>query len=193
MAATPPFLQRYKTKDGGLSPDMQDQALVKVRTLKAFAAWLISQIPVPGGGLSLRRSPDGDVWSQGAVEDVPFKISPAGKVAPAMVGSVMPTIGGDPLNATTNVLDLSQDGDVVYFQLNFTVPYVESYLAAGWTLDSVSVEQAASLPSDTDDTKYLQFNSISGGAPYGPSYFTQSINVRLIDNGVSATLLEYNP
>ena len=104
----------------------------------------------------------------------------------------MPTLGGVGLDTTTNVLDLSQDGDLVYFKLNFTVTYVETYLAS-WVLNSVSVEQASAIPAEDPDTKYLWFNYISAGAPGGASFFNQSINVRLVDYGPSDTRLEYNP
>lgn len=192
MAKTPKNLEKYKKADGGLGPEAEDNNLVKLRTLKTFGAFLIGLIPNAGGGIALRRSPDGDVWTQTA-EAKAFQINSQGKVWPGMVGGVMPTIDGDPLNATDKVLDLTQDGDFVYFKLNFTPVWVEDYLASGWTLDSVSVEQNASLPSEDADTKYIQFNSISNGAPYGPSYFNQSINIRLLDNGTLATRLEYNP
>ena len=186
----PPELAKY---DGKVA-DGDDNALVKMRTLKAWAAAIVSKIPRSGGGFSIRRSSIGDVWSStgGGSSDTPWKIGSTGLINPAYVGSVMPTLGGEPLNATAHTLDLSQDGDWVYFKLEFTVTWVENYLAS-WTLDSVTVEQGSSVPSDDADTKYLVFNSISAGAPYGPSYFNQSINIRLLDYGVSATRLEYNP
>lgn len=193
MAKPDPALSKYSNPGFKISNGDDDGALVKLGTLKAALAWISRKIPNAGAGFALRRTPDGDVWTQ-TVEAKPFQVSSAGRVNPGLVGLVMPTLGGEPLNTTANVLDLSSDadGDLVYFQLNFTATWVESYLAS-WTLDSVSVEQGASIPADDAETKYLWFNSIAAGAPAGASFFNQSINVRLLDDGVSATRLEYNP
>lgn len=186
----PPELVKY---DGKVA-DCDDNALVKGRTLKAWAAAIVSKIPRSGGGFSIRRSSMGDVWSAAAGAanaDTPWQIDGTGHINPAYVNSKMPTLGGEPLDTTANVLDLSQDGDYVWFQLNFTVGYVESYLAS-WTLNSVYVGQGSSVPTDDADTKYLVLNRISGGAPASPSYFNRSISIRLVDGGISATRLEYN-
>lgn len=192
MAKPPPSLIRHLGVK--IDENSPDEALVKVRTLKAWMARIISMIPSYGSGMQVRKSLFGDIWSAAgsAPSQTPFGIDAAGKVYPGLVGLRMPTLGGSPLDTTTNVLDLSADGDLVYFKLNFTTYWVESYLAS-WTLDSVSVEQGSALPTEDADTKYLWFNYISGGAAGGPSFFNQSINVRLLDNGISATRLEYNP
>ena len=191
MARPDPALAKYSSPGFKLGSNDDDGALVKLGTLKAALAWVTRKIPNAGAGFALRRSPDGDVWTQ-TIEAKPFQISSTGKVHAAYVGVRMPTLGGGALDTTSNVLDLTQHGDYVYFKLNFTVTYVETYLAS-WALDSVSVEQAASIPASDADTKYLAFNRILNGAPAGPSYFSQSINVRLVDAGPSATALEYNP
>jgi hypothetical protein len=191
MARLDPALSKYSSPGFKLGNSDDDGALVKLGTLKAALAWIGRKIPSPGPGFALRRSPDGDIWTQ-TVEAKPWQISSRGKVHPAYVGSVMPTLGGEALDTTSHILDLTQHGHYVYFKLNFTVTYVETYLAS-WTLDSVSIEQAASVPASDADTKYLAFNRIFNGAPAGPSYFNQSINVRLVDAGPSATALEYNP
>ena len=191
MAKPPPSL----TRSGGSQPDdnAPDDALVKMRTLRAFIARAISMIPTPAGGITVRRTLFGDVWTAagGGSAASAWQIDSSGRINPAYVGFVMPTLGGEPLDSTANVLDLTADGDYVYFKLNFTVYWVETYLAS-WTLDSVSVEQGSSVPTEDADTKYLVLNAISGGA-VGPSYFSQSINVRLVDYGPSDTRLEYNP
>lgn len=187
----PPELAKY---DGKVA-DGDDNALVKMRTLKAWAAAIVSKIPRSGGGFSIRRSSMGDVWTAGtgggAIVATPWQIDATGHINPANVGSKMPTLGGEPLDTTANVLDLGQDGDYVWFQMNFTVGWVSSYLAT-WTLNSVSVGQGATVPTDDSDTKYLVFNRIAAGAPASASYFNRSISVRLVDGGISATRLEYN-
>lgn len=191
MAKPDAALSKYSSPGFKLSNGDDDGALVKLGTLKAALAWVMRKIPNAGAGFALRSTPDGDIWTQ-TVEAKAFQVSSRGKVHAGLVGLVMPTLGGEPLNTTANVLDLTADGDFVYFKLNFTVGWVESYLAT-WTLDSVQVEQGSSVPAEDADTKYLVFNGIVGGAPAGPSYFNQSVNVRLLDNGISATRLEYNP
>jgi hypothetical protein len=191
MARLDPALSKYSSPGFKLGNSDDDGALVKLGTLKAALAWIGRKIPNAGPGFALRRSPDGDIWTQ-TVEAKPWQISSTGKVHPAYVGLKMPTLAGGALDTTSNVLDLTQHGNYVYFKLNFTVTYVETYLAS-WVLDSVSVEQDSSVPASDADTKYLAFNRILNGAPAGPSYFNQSINVRLVDAGASATALEYNP
>jgi hypothetical protein len=54
----------------------------------------------------------------------------------------------------------------------------------------VTVNTGASVPSDTDDTKYLQFNTVTGGVPEA-SYFDTSILVYLYDNGPNSTAFYY--
>ena len=119
---------------------------------------------------------------------LPFSIS-AGKVYPGLVGGLMPTINGDPLDATTETVALTGTF-VVYFTLNFTVTYTETYLS-GYTLDSVAVNTGASVPSDTDDTKYLQFNTVTAGVP-ASSFFDTAITITLYDNGPNATAFYYS-
>jgi hypothetical protein len=113
----------------------------------------------------------------------PFSIV-NGSVIPGLVGGLMPTINGDPLDATTETVP-SSGNYVVYFTLNFTVTYTETYLTS-YTFDSVTVNTAASVPADTDDTKYLQFNTVTGGVPVA-SYFDSYISVSLYDNGPNST------
>ncbi len=187
----PPELIKYD----GQPADGPDDAIVKMGTLKRWIAASIGLIPRAGGGLKIRRSDTGDIWTvenTTATDNMPWHINAAGHINPAYVGDKMPTLGGEPLTTTANVLDLSHEGDYVYFKLNFTTTWVESYLAS-WTLNSVSVEQGASLPAEDADTKYLAFNYISGGAAIWGSFFNQSISVRLLDAGVDATMLDYNP
>jgi hypothetical protein len=117
----------------------------------------------------------------------PFSIS-AGKVYPGLVGGLMPTINGEPLDDTTETVAVSGNFKV-YFTLNYTVNYTETYLSS-YTLDSVTVNTGASVPSDTDDTKYLQFNTVTGGVPEA-SYFDTSILVYLYDNGPNSTAFYY--
>jgi len=174
--------------DGKAVPEASDQALVKLSTLKAMMAFIIRLIPIPGGGLAVRRSLDGDVWALTA-EAQPFQISSKGKVHPGLINGIMPTLGGDDLDATTNVIDLTQDGDKVWFKLQFSLTWVESYLGS-WALTSVTVEQGSAVPADDADTKYLHFNTITKGAP-AASFFLGSFSVVLYDNGVDDTLLVY--
>lgn len=183
----PQSLAKYGGQNRKLE-DAEDTALVKMGTLRSMIARALHLIPIPGGGMAVRRSADGDVWTL-TESAKPFQISNTGVVHPGLVGGLMPTLGGDPLDATTNKIDLTSD-DKVWFQLNFSVTYVESYLGS-YTLDSVSVEQGAAVPSDDADTKHLQFNTITGGRP-AASFFATSIAIALCDDGISATRLEYN-
>jgi len=118
---------------------------------------------------------------------LPFNIV-AGKVYPAQVGGKMPTINGDPLNATTETVPTTGDFEV-YFTLNFTVNYTETYLST-WTLNTVTVNHGSSVPSDTASVKYLHFNTVTSGVPVN-SFFNSSIGILLGDDGANATRLIY--
>lgn len=190
MARPDPALAKYSSLGFKLGNSDDDSALVKLGTLKSALAWIQRKIPNAGAGFAQRSTPDGDVWIQ-TIAAKAFQVSSIGKVHPGLVGGKMPTLGGIGLDTTTSVLDLSASGDRVWFRMNFTVGWVETYLAS-WTLDSVVVEQGSSVPADDADTKHLVFNTIASGAPGSASYFDRSISVRLVDNGVSATRLEYN-
>lgn len=190
MARPDPALAKYSSPGFKLGSSDDDGALVKLGTLKAALAWLQRKIPNAGAGFAARSTPDGEVWIQ-TIEAKPFQISSLGKVHPGLVGGLMPTLGGTGLDTTTSLLDLSATNDYVWFQMNFTVGWVESYLAS-WTLNSVSVGQGSSVPADDADTKYLVFNRIGVGKPASASYFLRSFSVRLVDGGVSTTRLEYN-
>lgn len=190
MALIPQSLSKYAGTNARLDTDVEDNALVKMGTLKAWMARVIRLIPNAGAGMALRRSPEGDIWNQ-TVEAKAFQVSSFGKVHPGLVGSIMPTLGGEPLDTTTNVLDLTAHSGnfIVWFTLNFTPTYLNTFLSS-YTLDSVTVDTGTALPSDTDAIKHLQFNTITGQFPTA-SYFSASIPVQLKDNGASATMLTY--
>jgi len=120
---------------------------------------------------------------------LPFAISSTGVINPGLVGGLMPTLNGDPLDDTTETVPTSGTFKV-YFTLNFSVYYTEGFLAT-YTLNFVTVNTAATVPTDTDDTKYLQFNTITSGVP-SASFFTSSIGILLGDDGsYSNTLIYY--
>lgn len=168
--------------------DANENALVKMRTLLGWMARIYAMLPTPSRGLNVRRSMDGDVWTV-PEPDRPWAISDTGRVSPATVGGVMPTLGGGSLDTTSNTLNMNTDGPV-WLKLTFTVGYTETYLSS-WTLDSAEVDQGASLPTDTDAIKYLQFNALANSAA-GASYFSGSIPILLADAGPGATSLIYS-
>jgi len=70
------------TRSAGAQPDddAPDEALVKMRTLRAFIARVMSKIPTPAGGIKVRRSLFGDVWQvDGSSASHPFKVTAAGE------------------------------------------------------------------------------------------------------------------
>ena len=122
----------------------------------------------------------------------PFYIHTSGKIEPGNVGSQMPTLDGDPLDTTTNVIDMTEDSGtfLVWFKISFTPTYYNSYLSS-YTLDSVEIETGTTLPTDTDKIKYLEFNSVTTGVP-SASYWSSSLSITLIDNGANNTALVWN-
>lgn len=164
---------------------LDDNALVKMKTLRVALAGVMAAMPRPGPGLGKRIGKDGEVWGV-APNDHPFRVASNGAISPGLVGGLMPTLDGDPLDDTSNLLDLTIDGPV-WFKLSFTIAFTETYLSS-WTLDTVEVEQGAALPADTDDEKYVQFNIIGNGQPVA-SFFTASLSLVLADDGPNATAL----
>lgn len=145
----------------------------------------VCERPLPGGN-SLTPLPARARGGNG--NRTPFSIL-NGAVLPGLVGGVMPTLNGEPLDNTTEVLPATGDY-LVFFTLNFTVTYTETYLSF-YTLDTVTVNTAATIPADTDDTKHLQFNSVTNGVPVA-SYFDTSITITLYDDGPNSTAFFYS-
>lgn len=183
----PQSLIKYGGSNAATDAAAEDDAFVKVRTLKRWIARAIRMIPMAGAGFALRNTPDGDVWTL-TQPAKPFQVSSGGVIHPGLVGGLMPTLSGDPLDATTNTLTMSGTFKV-WFKLTFSVTYLSSYLSS-YTLTSVIVETGSSVPSDTDSVKYLQLNTITNGVPRA-SFFSSSISVSLWDNGANDTTLHY--
>lgn len=122
----------------------------------------------------------------------PFYIHTSGKIEPGNVGSQMPTLDGDPLDTTTNVIDMTTDSGtfLVWFKISFTPTYYNGYLSS-YTLDSVEIEIGSTVPTNTDSEKYIVFNSVTDGVP-SASYYSSSLSVTLIDNGANNTDLVWN-
>lgn len=140
------------------------------------------------GQLSFKISPGA------AVTPPPFTISSTGKIAPGFVGSQMPTLGGEPLNTTTNVIDMTADGGtfLVWFKLTFTPVFSGSQsILSSYSYDSAEVETGTTKPADTADEKYLEFCAVTDGKPSAP-YFSISLSVDLADNGSNDTTLLWN-
>lgn len=158
--------------------------------LERLAAAVGVQLEIPGA----KRSQGGDaltfeVPSGGvASASTPWSITRTGKILPGLIGGRTPTLAGQPLNTTSNVLTLSGTY-VVWFKLTFTVTYTETYLSA-WSLTSVIVETGSSVPSDTASVKHLPFNNVTAGVP-GSAYFDRAIVIALGDAGPNATELFY--
>jgi|GEM_PF-2685158 len=190
MALLPQSLAQYAGRNAKLAADAEDTALVKMGTLKGWIAKVIGLIPNPGAGIAVRRTPQGDVWNVG-VTPTPFQISSQGKVYPGLVGTLMPTLEGEPLDTTSKTLDLTaNDGNFyVWLTIHFTPTYASGWLSYS-SMDSVTVDSGTSIPSDTDSVKHLQINTITGQAPTA-SFFTTSIPVQLKDNGLYSTLITY--
>lgn len=186
----PKALEKFGAAAGKLDASADVQSLVKVKTLMAWIAYVISVIPRSGAGIAVRRTPDGDVWTATA-EARPLQVSSTGKVQPGLVGGRMPTLSGGALDVTSNVIDLTDFGGnfKVYFKLTFSVTYLSGFLSS-YSLTSVSVEHAASIPSNTDSIKYLQLATVTGGA-VSVSFFSTSIAVALYDNGAFNTTMQY--
>lgn len=178
----PQSLQRYNT-GGGLKKlqDAPDDALVSVGTVKSALAEIIQMIPSPGFGMSVRRGKDGDRWGLTGTLPV-FAIDPgSGRIGPGTVGGFMPTLGGTRLDANPPPTLTLSGTFVVYFVLNFNISTAQSHLV-GFSLTSVQIGTAGSLPSQTNSTKYIQLATVTNGRP-SSSFFRSSFDVALFDSG----------
>jgi len=94
---------------------IDDNALVKMRTLRAMLSDLARMIPRPGPGLGLRVGKDGPVWgvnaaSLAAAALTNLSVSADGTITSGLIGGVMPTIGGTPLSGSYTPLSLTGSG-----------------------------------------------------------------------------------
>lgn len=79
--------------------DVDENALVKMRTLLGWMAKIISLVPKASRGIDVRRSLDGDVWTiNDSLLMGNLTVNTSGVVKPGTVGGVMPKIGADRLD-----------------------------------------------------------------------------------------------
>jgi hypothetical protein len=125
--------------------------------------------------------------SDSAVSDHPFRIAPSGVISPGTVNGLFPTLGGESIDDTDNVVDM--DDAVVWLQITWSVTWSDStpeYLASA-TLSAVSILSGASLPADSATVKRFQLATIASGV--ATMTVQNNITAFLLDNGPDATAL----
>lgn len=138
--------------------DVDENALVKMRTLLGWLAKIITLLPSPSRGINVRRSLDGDVWTvdaTGGASRPLFATGSAGSYvfSVALVnGTIEVEIDSVTLGTTpAPVLELSDDG-VVMLKLTASLSWNED----GTALDSYSfttIELVAAETWTEDDTE----------------------------------------
>ena len=130
--------------------------------------------------------------SRSTSAEVPFAVRSDYSIVPGLVGTIMPTIGGVRLDASTapKLTGIPSSGTrYVFFQLNFSTTFSNGYLSS-FALSSVAViVSSSSSQTDTTSVKHLLFSTINNGVP-SASYANKSpIPITLWDNGYDSTTL----
>jgi len=178
--------KRLELPDDGLR-------FVSKRSFSRFLAMLSAAlgISIKIDGATSSQSRDGELNFKlspgGATAENPFSISPSGVITPGTVNGIFPTLGGETIDDTDNVVDM--DDAVVWLQITWSVTWSDStpqYLASA-TLSAVSVLSGASLPADSATVKHFQLATIASGV--ATMTVQNNITAFLLDNGPDATAL----
>lgn len=142
-----------------------DEALVKVRSLKAAMAQILSLLPTPGGGVAVRRTLTGDVWGlilPAAHNWQPMAVSNTTlTLSPGKVNGVYPTItpsGGSATSVNTTPRPaLTVDAtalNYVYLKVPVT-KVISSGFVESATQGSPVIEAATTEPTSTQSNRYF--------------------------------------
>jgi hypothetical protein len=157
----PQSLARYAGADTKASAD--DAALVKMGTLKAWAAKIIQLIPSASRGITARRGLDGDVWTVGE--------SAYGRWNPSFISSteISVEVGSISDGVTTYTPDGSSvtvDASAlnyVYLECDLTRSLVDGYVAGG-TIDDVVIAAYTTAKTTTNSKGYVLLFTWQAGA-----------------------------
>jgi hypothetical protein len=178
--------KRLELPDDGLR-------FVSKRSFRRFLAMLSAAlgISIKIDGATSSQSRDGELNFKlspgGSSAENPFSISPSGVITPGTVNGIFPTLGGETIDDTDNVVDM--DDAVVWLQITWSVTWSDStpeYLASA-TISAVSVLSGASLPADSATVKRFQLATIASGV--ATMTVQNNITAFLLDNGPDATAL----
>jgi hypothetical protein len=178
--------KRLELPDDGLR-------FVSKRSFSRFLAMLSAAlgISIKIDGATSSQSRDGELNFKlspgGAAAENPFSISPSGVITPGTVNSLFPTLEGESIADTENVVDM--EDAVVWLEMTWSVTWSSSspqYLASA-TLSTITVQSGASLPADSATVKRFQLATIASGI--ATMSVQNNITAVLIDNGPDATAL----
>ena len=154
----PQELAKYlKHATGGVD----ENALVKMRTLLGWVAKIITLLPQPSRGISVRRSLDGDVWTAGGVDagarGLNCTVRSDGTtvaVVPSTICGVMPKIGTTPLSSSpTPTLTITGTGtEYIVATITGTYTVTDSILVhpAFAAITSVVLSVSSTEPDEQD-------------------------------------------
>lgn len=182
----PPDLAAY-AKD---PPEADDGALVKVRTLKQWAARIIRLIPRPSRGLSVRRSLDGDVWltsDLGGGGSCEYSWTPnfiendggGNDIVRLNVGtlndSALITLddaggGGDTDILELPTLAIPDDAlQIIYLEVTGATTKTANDFVTGFSVATATIEVGTSLPASSQTVRRLELFRWYAGALFNQS------------------------
>jgi hypothetical protein len=118
----------------------------------------------------------------------PFYVSSTGAVTPGTVNGSMVTLSEEPLDNTSNVINMEINGPI-WLAITFTLTWTSTspaYLASA-VFSSARIGHNDGLPSNTTSVKYYQIGNVSGGI--ATMTIRDNVTAFLLDNGPDATAL----
>jgi hypothetical protein len=109
------------------------------------------------------------------------------KIAPGTVGGLVPTYSGVSLSPVGSATAVPSSGSgTLYFKLTFSLTKDSNGFVTAQSLSSVEVVTTSG--SNTEDIKYLAFQTRTSGV-YGSPMYSSSLNVSLCNTAANTTTL----
>jgi hypothetical protein len=139
---------------GGLKADPPDEAIVKMKTLKAYLAQICLLIPSAGRGVGIRRTLNGDQWAVNSSATKGLEVNADGTILAASIGGAMPTIGGTAIDAGYTPLTIGSGTKYVVATISCTFTTVtlagRVFVSPVPTGLSVSIAVTGTAPTSAD-------------------------------------------
>ena len=175
--------------------DAPDEALVKMRTLKAFMAQLFTHIPTPGPGIGVRRSLNGGVWAAegGGSGETPLRWTPTALTSTTLsvdVGTISDGLTTHTPDGSSVTVDASAL-NYVYLECDLTPDTVDGYVTGG-TIDDVAIAAYTSTKTTTNSKGYVLLFTWQDGALVSRSA-SLSLQAELLNTGTGNVLFRTWP
>lgn len=184
----------------GLPAGLKGSSLVRHKTLARLLAPLYRSLGISADGFDLMETAGGIHLRNSAIASpatFPFKlVAGAGSdeshvqltILPGTVSGIMPTLGGIDLDdGTPPSIDLSTSGTFkIYLEINATLTATTEGYVVAWTIDSVTVEYASTIPADDPTGIYRRHIGTLVDGIITAQPVQNSLEATLIDNGTAS-------